>query len=66
MSQVRDRIKVTLAEFLVNLDVAEAARCLAELAMPFYHHEFVKQAVELAFEKVNAPLALDELNMAME
>ena len=41
-----------LAEYLSGRDVAEAARCLTELGMPFFNHEFVKQAVELAFEQV--------------
>ena len=43
-----------LAEYMAGRDVAELARCLAELDMPFFNHEFVKQTVELAFEQVQA------------
>lgn len=52
LDQVKVRIKGMLAEYLAGRDVAEAARCLTELNMPFFNHEFVKQAVELAFEQV--------------
>ena len=34
---------------MVSGDVAEAARCLRELNVPFYHHELVKRALLLAF-----------------
>ena len=42
----------------MSADEAEAARCLRELAVPFFHHEVVKQALLLAMEEpaVQAPL----------
>ena len=42
----------------MSADAAEAARCLRELAVPFFHHEVVKQALLLAMEEpaVQAPL----------
>lgn len=42
----------------MSADEAEAARCLRELAVPFFHHEVVKQALLLAMEQpaVQAPL----------
>lgn len=32
----------------------QAARCLAELSVPHYHHEFVKRALVSAFENPKA------------
>ena len=52
LDQVKERIKEALGEYVLGHDVSEAARCLSELGLPFYHHEVVKQAVELAFEQV--------------
>lgn len=36
----------------------QAARCLAELGVPHYHHEFVKRALLAAFENPKAAPAL--------
>ena len=35
---------------MASADQAEAERCLRELAVPFFHHELVKQALLLAME----------------
>ena len=32
-------------EYLSSNDVSEARRCLRKLAVPFFHHEVVKQAL---------------------
>ncbi len=37
---------------------SQAARCLAELSVPHYHHEFVKRALVAAFEEPKAAPAL--------
>lgn len=47
----REAIRAALKEFVVSGDVAEAAKCVSELNMSFFHHEVVKQALELAFEE---------------
>ena len=40
-------------------DVAEARSCLRELAVPFFHHELVKQALLAAMEEpATAPTLL--------
>ena len=38
--------------------VTQAARCLAELGVPHYHHEFVKRALLAGFETPRAAPAL--------
>lgn len=44
-------ISSLLAEYLgASRDVAEAARRLRELGVPFFHHELVKQALLAAIE----------------
>lgn len=44
--------QAAILEYTTSLDVAETARCLSELAVPFYHHGFVVEAIEQAFEQV--------------
>lgn len=39
-----------LAEYLDSHDGAEASRCLRGLAVPFFHHELVKQGLHAAME----------------
>ena len=39
-----------LKEYLISKDVDEVARCLHELAVPFYHHEFVRRGLEMALD----------------
>ena len=43
---------------MASADQAEAERCLREVAVPFFHHEVVKQALLLAME---APAAQGSL-----
>ena len=43
-------IKSMLQEYVVTNDVTETRRCLYDLQMPFFHHEFVKQALNTALE----------------
>ena len=45
--QLRDAMSAALAEYVTSGDSAEAARCLAELDVPHFHHELVKCAVLL-------------------
>ncbi|GAX79614.1 hypothetical protein CEUSTIGMA_g7055.t1 [Chlamydomonas eustigma] len=53
LDQIKERIKGALAEYVSSRGVSEASRCLSELGVPSYHHEAVKQALELAFENVS-------------
>jgi hypothetical protein len=39
-----------LVEYLDSHDAAEASRCLRGLAVPFFHHELVKQGLHAAME----------------
>jgi MA3 domain len=39
----RDAVRKMLSEYRASHDIAEAGRCLRNLAVPFFHHEFVKQ-----------------------
>jgi programmed cell death protein 4 len=41
-SQLREAMSAALAEYMTSGDSAEAARCLAELDVPHFHHELVK------------------------
>ncbi|MEW5308264.1 MAG: hypothetical protein WDW38_000237 [Sanguina aurantia] len=43
----KDAIAKLLGEYVCSHDAAEAARCLQALSVPFFHHELVKQAVQL-------------------
>ena len=43
-AQLRDAMSAALAEYVTSGDSAEAARCLAELDVPHFHHELVKCA----------------------
>lgn len=44
----RGSISSLLREYLGSNDVGEAARLMRGMAVPFYHHELVKQALQLA------------------
>ena len=46
-ASTRERL---LQEYVASADQAEAERCLRELAVPFFHHELVKQALLAAME----------------
>lgn len=51
MLQIKEEMGTILHEFLVSQDIGEASHCLAELSVPYFHHEIVREALELAFEK---------------
>ena len=52
------RLGLPRQEYIASEDKAEAARCLRELAVPFFHHEVVKQALLLAMEAPSAEAPL--------
>eukprot|EP00798_Chlamydomonas_sp_ICE-L_P006507 gene6507-3145_t len=47
-SDTKESIQKLLTEYGASLDLDEAARCLRNLSVPFFHHELVKQAIHLA------------------
>lgn len=49
-AETKSSITSLLEEYLGSHDTDEARRCLRCLAVPFFHHELVKQAVNLALE----------------
>ncbi|KAF6262938.1 armadillo-type protein [Scenedesmus sp. NREL 46B-D3] len=49
-AETKERIAKLLSEYLDSRDAAEASRCLRGLAVPFFHHELVKQALHAAME----------------
>eukprot|EP01025_Chloroclados_australasicus_P016432 TRINITY_DN1825_c0_g1_i1.p1 TRINITY_DN1825_c0_g1~~TRINITY_DN1825_c0_g1_i1.p1 ORF type:complete len:701 (-),score=132.04 TRINITY_DN1825_c0_g1_i1:372-2474(-) len=52
IDETKEKMKIALKEYLVaSQDVEEVQRCLHELGVPFFHHEFVKQAVTMALEQ---------------
>ena len=44
------QIQSLLKEYLSSGDIEEATRCLQELEVPHFHHEFVYEAVVMAIE----------------
>lgn len=41
-------VPCVLQEYISSQDLSEAAECLRKLAVPFFHHEVVKQSLLLA------------------
>jgi len=51
LGELRGQMKAALDEYMTSGIVAEVAQVLADLDVPHYHHELVKDAVELGFEQ---------------
>ena len=47
----RESVLCLLQEYLSSKDVSEARHCLRKLAVPFFHHEVVKQALLRCMEE---------------
>jgi len=45
------KIQLLLKEFLSSGDIEEATRCLKELEVPHFHHEFVYEAIVMVLEE---------------
>lgn len=54
IEQIREEIKAMLKEYLVSQDIKEVAHCLHDLSVPFYHHEVVRRALEMALDNETA------------
>ena len=50
-----------LQEYIASKDLTEAAQCLRKLAVPFYHHEVVKQSLLMAVSNSTYQAAILEL-----
>lgn len=61
IEQIREDIKTILKEYLVSQDVKEVAHCLHDLSVPFYHHEVVRRAVEMALDNETALADMSKL-----
>jgi len=44
------KVQLLLKEFLSSEDIEEATRCLKELEVPHFHHEFVYEAIVMVLE----------------
>ena len=61
IEQIRSDIKTMLQEYLNSSDIKEVARCLHDLAVPFYHHELVRRALEMSLDSDAATEAMTKL-----
>uniref|UniRef100_A0A8C2HD48 Programmed cell death protein 4 n=1 Tax=Cyprinus carpio TaxID=7962 RepID=A0A8C2HD48_CYPCA len=50
VNQLIKEVNLLLKEFLLSGDTVEAERCLRELEVPHFHHEFVYEAVIMVLE----------------
>lgn len=49
------QMRLLLKEYLLSLDAKEAERCLRELEVPHFHHEFVYEAILMSIEDTKKP-----------
>lgn len=54
IEQLRESMQSLIKEYQCNNNAREAGRCLLELGVPHYHHEFVKRCLLAAFEAEDA------------
>ncbi|KAI1887002.1 hypothetical protein AGOR_G00201560 [Albula goreensis] len=50
VNQLIKEVNLLLKEYLLSGDVVEAERCLRELEVPHFHHEFVYEAIVMVLE----------------
>jgi programmed cell death protein 4 len=53
VQELTDKINEIIQEYHDSADVNEAIRCLKELNVPHFHHEFVFEAIDFALQKGN-------------
>mmetsp|Transcript_58763 Transcript_58763/g.187497 ORF Transcript_58763/g.187497 Transcript_58763/m.187497 type:complete len:703 (-) Transcript_58763:1595-3703(-) len=58
---VKDGMRKLLTEYVDGGDLSEAARCLRELNVPFFHHEVVKKSLVVAIETKGAEGRMEAL-----
>ncbi|XP_053472716.1 programmed cell death protein 4b isoform X3 [Ictalurus furcatus] len=50
VNQLINEVNLLLKEYVLSGDTAEAERCLRELEVPHFHHEFVYEAIVMVLE----------------
>lgn len=50
VKSITKRMILDLQEFVYSRDIVEASRCLKQLEVPHFHHEFVYEAIIMALE----------------
>ncbi|XP_044756865.1 programmed cell death protein 4 [Coccinella septempunctata] len=50
VKSITKRMILDLKEYIYSRDIEEAARCLKQLEVPHFHHEFVYEAIIMALE----------------
>ena len=55
---MKKEISHLLNEYVESGDTVESCRCIRDLNVPFFHHEFVKRALILAMERRSAELLI--------
>lgn len=53
VKELTDKINELIAEYHDSGDVEEAIRCLKDLNVPHFHHEFIYEALDFALRKAN-------------
>ena len=61
IEQLQSKMRMAVQEYLVTTDISEAVRCLHDLAVPYYHHEFVRLVIEAIFEAPTKAAVLTDL-----
>lgn len=53
VKELSDKINEIIQEFYDSGDIDEAVRCLKELNVPHFHHEFIYEAIDFSLQKGN-------------
>jgi len=61
VEQIRSDIMTMLREYMLSKDIKEVSRCLHDLSVPFYHHELVRRALEMALDSDMAVEAVSKM-----
>jgi programmed cell death protein 4 len=51
VSELKEVIDQLIEEYLLSMELDEAARCVREMNAPHFHHELVKRGVKISMEK---------------
>ena len=53
VKELSDKINELIQEYYDSGDIEEAIRCLKELNVPHFHHEFIFEAIDFSLQKGN-------------
>jgi programmed cell death protein 4 len=59
------KVQLLLKEYLSSGDIAEATRCLKDLEVPHFHHEFVYEAIVMVLEE-STPRTAEGMALLLE